>query len=256
MNSDLEILTTFDTITLGEMDKVTLMNRKDTKYFFDRSKLNGILYELRPDYRLLEINGERLFSYQNIYFDTKDFFCYTQHHNRRVNRYKIRIRKYVESDLVFLEVKFKTNTGRTIKSRIKLEEFSYILNDTAKDFIRANTPFDPDDLFPTLYNEFKRFTLVNRNMHERATIDTNLVLQITGEEKKFSRLCIAELKIDSSLSGSKFRLAMRDNFCPEMRISKYSVGVAYMYPEIKQNNFKSKKIRINRIENVYTTPSN
>ncbi len=231
------------------MDKVELMNRKDTKYFFDKKKLPGILEELNPNYRLLEINGERLFSYKNIYFDTHDFFFYTQHHNRRVNRTKIRIRQYVESNLNFLEIKFKNNTGRTLKSRIKLPVFSEVLTDAAKDFIRSKTPFDPDELKPMLYNEFNRFTLVNNNFRERATIDTGLALQISGEEKKFSRLCIAELKIDSSLSGSAFRIAMRDNLCPEMRISKYSVGAAYMYPELKQNNFKSKKIRINRIEN-------
>jgi len=244
------ILHAFHPISLAEMDKVELMNRKDTKYFFHKSKLPALLEELQSDYRILEIDGCRIFSYENIYFDTDDFFLYTQHHNQRVNRYKIRIRRYVESNLVFLEVKFKNNNGRTIKSRVRLPEFTDQLSDTAKDFIRTNTPFDPCAMKPMLYNGFRRFTLVNRNMCERATIDTDLVLQVKDEEKKFSRLCIAELKTDASLSGSRFRIAMRDNLCPEMSISKYSIGAAYMYPLLKQNNFKPKKIRINRIENV------
>jgi hypothetical protein len=232
------------------------MNRKDTKYFFGNNKLLSILTELQPDYRILEIDGNRVFSYKNIYFDTSDFLLYQQHHNQRVNRYKIRVRQYVESRLNYLEVKFKNNTGRTIKSRIQVPEFSDTLSDTAREFLRENTPFNPDHLKQTLYNEFRRFTLVNVNLRERATIDSNLVLQVAGEEKKFSRLCIAELKMDATLSGSKFRLAMRENNCPEMRISKYSVGAAYMYPELKQNTFKPKKIRINRIENDPTTAGN
>lgn len=43
---------------------------------------------------------------------------------------------------------------------------------------------------------------------------------------------------------------MRDNLCPSLRISKYSVGAAFMYEELKQNNFKFKKLQINRIENA------
>lgn len=232
------------------MEGVELMNRKDTKYFFHREKLPGILQLMQSDYRVLEIQGQKLFSYRNIYFDTDDFFFYTQHHNKRVNRYKIRIRQYVESDLVFLEIKFKTNTKRTIKSRIKIPEFTEILTEPAKEFIRLHTPFDPDHLKPKLRNDFKRFTLVNKNLRERSTIDTDLVLETPDRIRKFSNLCIAELKMDGSSSGSQFKLAMRDNFCPEVRISKYSVGVAFMYGYLKSNNFKFKTLQINRIENV------
>lgn len=245
-----EILTHFAPITLGEMEKVELMNRKDMKYFFDRSKLPEILAQMAEDYKVLDINGTRLFSYRNIYFDTKDFFFYTQHHNKRVNRYKIRIRQYVESNLNFLEIKFKTNTKRTIKSRIKIPEFTEVLDEKSREFISLHTPFNPDDLIPTLRNDFKRFTLVSKSLNERATIDTDLELEVPGTKRQFINLCIAELKIDGSSSGSKFKVVMRENLCPEVRISKYSVGAAFMYEELKQNNFKFKKLQINRIENA------
>lgn len=245
-----EILTHFAPINLGEMEKVELMNRKDMKYFFDRSKLPEILAQMAEDYKVLDINGTRLFSYRNIYFDTKDFFFYTQHHNKRVNRYKIRIRQYVESNLNFLEIKFKTNIKRTIKSRIKIPEFTEVLDEKSREFISLHTPFNPDDLIPTLRNDFKRFTLVSKSLNERATIDTDLELEVPGTKRQFIKLCIAELKIDGSSSGSKFKVVMRDNLCPEVRISKYSVGAAFMYEALKQNNFKFKKLQINRIENA------
>ena len=44
---------------------------------------------------------------------TGNFFL--DHHNRRVNRNKIRFREYVGSNLTFLEVKTKNNKGKTIK---------------------------------------------------------------------------------------------------------------------------------------------
>lgn len=233
------------------MDAVELMNRKDKKYFFDRRKLPEILTELHEKgYRVLEIGGHRLFSYKNIYFDTPDFEFYTKHHNKRVNRYKIRIRQYVESNLNFLEIKFKNNLGRTIKSRIKVPEFNPVLTPEAQQFIREHTPFDPADLKPTLYNDFRRFTLVSGLLNERATIDTDLRFQTEDEEKYLKNLCIAELKLDGSSSGSPFKSVMREHFCPESRISKYSVGAAFMYNHLKQNNFKFKKLQINRIENV------
>lgn len=250
MSSIPEILNTLTPISLSEMEGVELMNRKDKKYFFDISKLPDILKQMEPNYRILDINGVRLFNYRNIYFDTPDFFFYTQHHNMRVNRFKIRIRQYVESNLNFLEIKFKTNTKRTIKSRINIAEFSPEFNDEAKAFIRLNTPFDPDELVPTLNNDFKRFTLVSKDMKERATIDSELNFEVGGGKKHFSNLCIAELKLDTSSSGSKFKVAMRENLCPEVRISKYSVGMAFMYDHLKQNNFKFKKLQINRIENA------
>ncbi|MFN0275266.1 MAG: polyphosphate polymerase domain-containing protein [Chitinophagales bacterium] len=248
MQDPKNILTSFATISLAEMEAVELMNRKDTKYFFDGEKLPQILTELQPNYKVLSIDGNKVFHYRNIYFDTPDFFCYYQHHNQRINRYKIRIRQYVESNLNFLEVKFKTNTKRTIKTRMRVPEFTETLSDDMKKFLREKTPFDPDVLVPTLRNDFERFTLVSNDLKERATIDNGLVLMVKDNKRVFEKLCIAELKHEVTSSGSLFKLAMRDNLCPEMRISKYSVGAAFMYDDLKQNNWKPKKLRINRIE--------
>jgi len=251
MQSSTQILGTFNTITLAEMEGVELMNRKDVKYFFEAHKLPAILSALQEHYKVLHINNCRVFHYNNIYFDTPDFFCYYQHHNQRINRYKIRIRQYVESNLNFLEVKFKTNTKRTVKTRMKLPAFTDTFTEDAKAFLRKQTPFNPDVLQPVLRNDFERFTIVSNDLKERATIDNELVLMAKNESIRFNKLCIAELKHDTSSSGSRFKIVMRDNFCPEMRISKYSVGAAYLYENLKQNNWKPKKLRINRIEHEH-----
>ena len=106
MSVDLNtVLNSFQTISLEEMDSVKLMNRTDTKYVFNKSKLLLILDSLKHDYRCFYINGARLSTYKTIYFDTDDFLLYRQHHNGILNRYKLRQRSYVESNLNYLEIK-------------------------------------------------------------------------------------------------------------------------------------------------------
>lgn len=230
------------------MDSVQLLNRKDTKYYFHVQKLPAVLELLQRDYRLLDIRSTHSFSYCNLYFDTPDFYFYYQHHNRRLNRYKIRIRHYLESDITYLEIKFRSNNSRIIKTRLQIPSFCPELSEESKQFIRLNSPCDPDTLRPVLRNDFKRLTFVSNDMKERGTIDTRLTLEAGGGQKEFQSLCIAEIKQNTMFSGSRFKVAMRECLCPELKISKYSIGTAYMYPHLKQNNFKPKKLRINRIE--------
>ena len=53
---------------------------------------------------------------------------YNDHHNQRVNRHKIRFREYVDSGLIYLEVKCKTNKGKTVKKRLKVDKISKSLS--------------------------------------------------------------------------------------------------------------------------------
>ena len=102
---------------LSEADSVNLMNRVDSKFIFLSSQLPEILSHCIKSYSLLEIMKENLFEYKNTYFDTPKYHFYLTHHNRKLNRKKIRTRSYVNSDKHFLEIKQKTNKGRTVKTR-------------------------------------------------------------------------------------------------------------------------------------------
>ena len=109
------IINSYAPISLNEMADVALLNRTDTKYVMTTGTLLAALRHLNNDYRVLEVNGARLHHYQTLYFDTADFTLYQHHHAGASNRYKVRSRAYVESDLAFFEVKRKTNKKRTIK---------------------------------------------------------------------------------------------------------------------------------------------
>ena len=77
---------------------------------------------------ILQIDGKRKHDYKSLYFDTEDRKFYNDHHNQRVNRYKVRYREYVDSGLVFLEIKCKNNKGKTIKKRLMLLFYRILIN--------------------------------------------------------------------------------------------------------------------------------
>ena len=110
-------------ITLGEMDGVSLMKRTDTKFVIHQKNLIEVLETIKDHYSVLQINDKRTLSYPSLYFDTKDKKFYHNHHNGKVNRTKVRMRKYMESNICFLEVKQKDGKGKTTKSRIQINDF-------------------------------------------------------------------------------------------------------------------------------------
>ena len=83
------------------MDSVSLMNRTDTKYIFRIEQLPAFIEEIANDYKILDVDGNRINSYETLYYDTADFQMYIHHQNGKANRYKVRFRKYVESKLNF-----------------------------------------------------------------------------------------------------------------------------------------------------------
>jgi hypothetical protein len=242
-----EALQRFTPITLEEMDSVKLMNRTDTKFIFHISRFCEILNTLLEDYKVLEINGTRMCSYETLYYDTESLDLYMKHHNGRVNRYKVRCRKYVESDLYFLEIKHKNNKSRTIKNRIKLDDVAEVFKGKAKKFIEANTDINSALLKPICWVNYSRITLVNKNMQERVTLDLNLTLKAGQSEKIFDSLVIAELKQDKSTNASAFARVMSENRIRTNSVSKYCLGVTHLFPEVKQNNFKPKLLTLNKI---------
>jgi hypothetical protein len=245
LNSLKETLNLLQPISLKEMDGVKLMNRTDTKFAFNKNLLPEILKECRNDYRVLEIKNERLPSYKTLYFDTEDFNLFLDHHNDRPNRFKVRIRNYVESELFYLEAKLKVN-GRTVKSRIKIPGFEHHLHDSTTEFIRDATGKDLP-LVPILWNSFKRITLVNNTEKERLTIDVGLEFEANGKKYSLPNLAIAEVKQENFNRYSKIIQVLRSHRIHESGLSKYCIGAVLSFPGIKYNKFKEKILLINRI---------
>ncbi len=246
MNTIDEILPLFDPISLDCMDKVQLLNRVDTKFMFNEKELIPVLDRMKEDYFMLEADGIRCNRYESLYFDTSDRRMYLEHHNGKLNRYKVRYREYVYSGLCFFEIKFKNNKGRTLKERIDVPRISRTISGVQADFLASHSPYVAEALRPALDVSFSRITLVNRAMTERITIDTGLDFSNGIHERQVPRLVIAELKHESS-KASPFQALLHEFHIKNISISKYCLGTVTLFPDIKKNNFKPKLLYINKI---------
>ncbi len=219
------------------MENVKLMDRKDTKYVFKFQQLPEYLEQLKNDYSILVVETNRVSRYESLYFDTKKFDLYHSHHRGKPNRFKIRFRKYVASNLNFFEIKFKNNKGRTIKSRVKQKEIDGFITDKAEVLLKEKTPLFPNELEAKLWVNYSRITFVNKNFPERVTIDIDLSFKKDEEYKTIPNLVIAEVKQDKA-AVSVFIKLMKKNHVRAGSISKYCFGVINLFNKIKHNNFK------------------
>jgi len=241
------ILFDFEGISLKQLESVQLLNRRDTKFVFNQTKLPSILRALMSYFRILDIENFRVIEYENIYFDTDDFLFYTQHHNEKLNRHKVRMRRYLQPDVSYFEIKLKTNKKRMIKRRVKITQITDYLDESDKEFVRQVIGIQPDTLSPKLWIKFSRISLVDKNFKNRVTIDSNINVNNGTKETQFRNLVIAELKQNIFRPVPEFFQNMRRNGAYEMRISKYCMGILHTYDGVKYNRFKQKVLRINKL---------
>ncbi len=263
------------TIDLDRIAAVRLMNRVDTKFLADERQCMRLLEEAADRYYVQAIGTVRACRYSTLYYDTPQWEMYHLHHNRRLTRQKVRTRTYVETGVSFLEVKNKSNKGRTRKHRIRIggDIFATAPSDAeAAAFLRQKSSYAPDTLTPSLATRFVRVTLVNRAMTERLTIDFDLHftnVRAGAEEAERSAaaasggagaerhrdangtaslggLAIIELKQDTTAPSPMKEILARLRIKP-FKISKYCIGEALTNPHVKRNRFKAKLRAIDKM---------
>jgi hypothetical protein len=241
-------LLNFDKTTLAEMNSVSLMKRVDTKFILKESQLLEVLSKLYDDYKILQIDQERLMKYSTLYFDSQNKKCFKDHHNGKLNRYKIRMRKYLVSDICFLEIKKKNNLGVTNKIRRQIKDFETDLTLESKEFITNN---NSNNLLlePSLYNNFSRMTFVNKSEAERLTIDVDLSFSFGAKEKKFEKLVVIEIKQEGKRLNTTINRVLKSMSILPTNFSKYCIGISNTLDNIKSNRFKEINLKINKLNN-------
>ena len=149
------------------------------------------------------------------------------------------MRKYVDSDLSFLEVKHKNNKGRTIKHRKVIRDIRQELNNEDENYIQDISGLT-GMLESKLTNHFQRVTLVHKTAPERLTFDLGLSFIKEDEEVILDTLVIAELKQEAMDRNSTFAKLVKKRLIRPERISKYCIGVAMLEKDIKKNRIKRK----------------
>ncbi len=250
-NSYIKTIASFNTIQLNQMDKVNLMNRVDSKFVFHDICLNAILEEIRDDYRVLEIDSQRIFRYNSLYLDTEDYCMYKQHHNGKPRRVKLRYRTYCDTGDIYFEIKQRQNTMRTHKFREKVSAIPQCLGEIEQALLNeANIHFQ-SELEHKLAVGYKRITLVANDGIERVTLDTYLVFDNFITQVTHPHLIIAEIKQKRFSRISPFVHALRTRNIKEQSISKYALGLIELSTNIKSNAFKSKVQFVKHIEERY-----
>jgi len=242
-----DILHSFNPISLEEIKKSQLLKRMDTKYLFHESHLPAVLANLMDDYDTLEVDGMRMQRYKTCYYDTPDFELYRQHHNGQRDRFKLRVRAYLNSNLEFLEVKRKDNHNCTQKSRLASDDTFTGETPKVRAFLQASFPLDHEIYVPKIANSFNRIALVSKHDRERLSIDLDIRFLSPSMQFALPGVVVAEVKQPHFSVHSAFIQEMRRAGLRPTSFSKYCVGVALAYPQIKRNKFKPLLLDIQQI---------
>jgi hypothetical protein len=252
--NDIEkILEGYEAISLKEVQKASLMRRKDSKFIMGILDIPVVLSSVRDAYRVLTINGMRSHGYCTHYFDTADLEMYHHHHRGISTRYKVRFRKYGTSDLHFLEVKFKNSQGVTTKKRVRIPGMDLSQLISEEEFLKDCCPYPASSLVPVLENHFNRITLVSHDQKERITLDYGLHFASLESDRSLDLpgVSIAEIKYENLLTASSFHNALKEYHISPNRFSKYAIGAALLNGELKQNRFKMKVRKVLQINENY-----
>ena len=243
------LLSRFESHGLSDINKANLMHRVDTKYLLPIRDLKQLLLLLAPSYSVLEIDNTMLFSYQSTYYDTSSLKLYRMHHNGKKNRFKIRLRRYLDSGDQYVEVKYKTNKSVTYKNRVL---FNCIHGNRKRINAMVSLPFGASrpPLFKSLVCSYERIALADERNGERLTLDFNLSFKdpMHSRSERPHQVLIAEVKRKNRKVPSEFIDLMDLLRQKPVSFSKYCIGCALIYSNwIKTNRFKPTLMALDRI---------
>jgi hypothetical protein len=239
-----KIITYFEKTGLITLqNKASLLDRVDVKFAFSRLILDAVLQDCLDEYQILEDNGNFIFDYTTTYYDTKKLLFYNQHRNGKGNRIKIRTRVYENNQEQFVEVKKKTNKGKTVKSRIASSNIAL-----ENKFLKEKTGFQMADLNENVISKYRRITLLHKQKTEKITLDLNLNFENKDKKIAFENIVIAEVKSEKK-GITLFAKIMKSHKIKEGSLSKYCLGVLALGNMEKYNNFKPLYVKLLNLNN-------
>ena len=223
--------------------KAAMLSRIDNKYVLDKPALMEAMPALSQYFEVLEIEGRRAFTYATRYFDTPSFEAYYEHHQGLRKGFKVRVRRYMDAGLCYLELKVKGQRGMTEKHRMPYDVADLgALTADAKEFVSTiysghyGKPF-LYDLHRAMDIQYRRITLVAKDGGERMTIDTDLRFAFNGAHMELgSERFIVETK--SALGrGFADRVLRCTGNRSTKKCSKYCIGTAALGLVTRHNRF-------------------
>jgi hypothetical protein len=237
-------LQSLDGVSLRELDRAQLHDRVETKLLARAEVIPDVLRRLASDYVVMDHEASRIQRYSNTYFDTIDLQSYTEHHNQKRRRSKIRYRSYVNSGLTYFEIKRHVD-GRTVKERKVSAPVDGSVRADDRPFLTDRLPVDPSQLGASVVIDYDRILLVRRDFQERVTIDTSVRVRTSRAVAEFRGLAVVEFKQPRLDRHSP---AIRAIPRPTQMFSKYCMGLATCDPTLKRNRFKKVFLGLERLD--------
>lgn len=227
-------------VTLEEtVELAALQTRVDRKYIVAPDLVAMLVHEFGAGLQALEIDGERCFAYESVYFDTPGLDSFRGASAQRRRRWKVRTRTYLGSGKCMLEVKTCGAREETEKDRMPYAiGVRRHLTGPALAFVteRVLLPHGARELTPVLTTTHRRATLLDANAGVRLTVDADLVC--TSDDGR-SIAMPDHLLVETKSTGAPTaadRLLWQLGQRP-MAISKFGVGMACTRPGLPANRW-------------------
>lgn len=220
--------------------EAALLTRVDRKYVVPVVDLPALLATAPAGTRVLDIDGRRRFGYRSTYLDTPALRTYFDAGRRRRRRFKVRTRRYLDSETSWLEVKTRSGRDVTVKTRIPHPEvteeagltaagLAFVDAELAAGHLRGTRAAS---LAPVLTTSYDRTTLYLPESLSRATVDVGLgwttSTALGGRDLERPRLAIVETKTGSTPSAVD-HLLWAGGHRP-VCTSKFGAGMAALVP--------------------------
>lgn len=234
----------FEPVSLSVLNaRAEMMERLDNKYIVNADVLRRAAAEFSTHFDILEIGCCRAFTYETCYFDNETLQSYFDHHQGRRRRVKVRMRKYIEAGLCFIEVKLKDKRGITIKKRLPCDAAKFgSLDAEALHFVHRVYFSHYQQAFPyelsrVMDMRYRRMTLVAKEGGERMTIDGDLSFQAGGLVHAMRGATFVLETKSANGNGIADRILRGLHQHPTKHCSKYCACIAEMKPDVKHNRF-------------------
>ena len=230
-----------NSINLDEvLSQAALQTRVDNKFLLTPQEFTAFAAALDAEFRVMEIDGMRVFRYDSVYFDTDDLAQFRAHRQGRRRRYKVRSRRYTDTGLCMFEIKTKGARGATVKHRIEQSAGAAgKLNGANRAYlrhvIRNEYEEEAPEMRPVLESGYERATFVNTVSGERVTCDVNLEYANERGRVHAPDLIVVETKSADGRGASDRALA--DLGIRPVSMSKYCIGIALLHPELPANRW-------------------
>ncbi len=220
----LDQLQSFEVASCAMLIKRGLLHRSEDKFILATEDLEAFLKVMASSYQIILSAGERLTQYGTTYLDTDDLGIY-RYGTTNTLRQKVRLRRYPQRNLCFLEVKSKRPDGSSSKVRLKRPMESVELQPEEHQFIQSHLSHYEPLLSPQVVVQYCRISFLSKASMERMTVDFNIRYSHNRRVSHLGSSVVIEVKRPPSKPTSIAYDWLHKNGLSPAAFSKFKFGL-------------------------------